>query len=131
MSEASYPDGLYYNEEHDWARVDGDVATFGITWYAQDSLGEVVYFAPSEVGTTIERGGEYGELESTKAVSQLIAPLSGEVTAVNEAVSETPELINEDPYEAGWLVKVRLTNAGETDSLLDAATYKAQLELGE
>ena len=131
MSDASYPDGLYYNEEHDWARVEGDTATFGITWYAQDSLGEVVYFSPSAVGSSISRGGEYGELESTKAVSTLVAPLSGEVTEVNEAVSETPELINEDPYEAGWLVKVRLTNAGETDSLLDAATYKAQLELGE
>ena len=125
MSEASYPDGLYYNEEHDWARVDGDVATFGITWYAQDSLGEVVYFAPSVVGTTIERGGEYGELESTKAVSQLIAPLSGEVTETNGALDGSENTVNDDPYGEGWLVKVRMSDPSELDSLMDAAAYSS------
>ena len=124
MSEASYPDGLYYNEEHDWARVDGDVATFGITWYAQDSLGEVVYFAPSAVGTTIERGGEYGELESTKAVSQLIAPLSGAVTETNDALDGSENTVNDDPYGEGWLVKVRMSDPSELDSLMDAAAYR-------
>jgi glycine cleavage system H protein len=125
MSEASYPDGLYYNEEHDWARVDGDVATFGITWYAQDSLGEVVYFAPSAVGSTIERGGEYGELESTKAVSQLIAPLSGEVTETNGALDGSENTVNDDPYGEGWLVKVRMSDPSELDSLMDAAGYSS------
>ena len=125
MSEASYPDGLYYNEEHDWARVDGDVATFGITWYAQDSLGEVVYFAPSPVGTTIERGGEYGELESTKAVSQLIAPLSGEVTETNDALDGSESTVNDDPYGEGWLVRVRMSDPSELDSLMDAAGYSS------
>jgi glycine cleavage system H protein len=127
MSEASYPDGLYYNEEHDGARVDGDVATFGITWYAQDSLGEVVYFAPSEVGATIERGGEYGELESTKAVSQLIAPLSGEVTETNGALDGSENTVNDDPYGEGWLVKIRLSDASEREELLDADAYLATL----
>ena len=125
MSEASYPDGLYYNEEHDWARVDGDVATFGITWYAQDSLGEVVYFSPSAVGSSISRGGEYGELESTKAVSTLVAPLSGEVTEVNDALEGSESTVNDDPYGEGWLVKVRMGDSAELDSLMDAAGYSS------
>ena len=125
MSDAEYPDGLYYNEEHDWARVEGDVATFGITWYAQDSLGEVVYFSPSAVGSDISKGGEYGELESTKAVSSLVAPLSGEVTEVNEGLDGSENTVNDDPYGAGWLVKVRLSDTGELDSLMDAAAYRA------
>ena len=128
MSEASYPDGLYYNEEHDWARVDGDVATFGITWYAQDSLGEVVYFAPSAVGTTIERGGEYGELESTKAVSQLVAPLSGEVTETNGALDGSENTVNDDPYGEGWLIKVKMSDPSEADGLMAAAAYRQLLE---
>jgi glycine cleavage system H protein len=127
----SYPENLRYHPEHDWARLDGDEATFGITWYAQDALGEVVFFDPPEVGGSVSANESYAEVESVKAVSDVIAPLSGEVTAVNEAVSETPELINEDPYEAGWMIKVRLSNASEVDSLLDAGAYKAQLELGE
>ena len=127
----SYPESLLYHPEHDWARVEGDKATFGITWYAQDALGEVVFFDPPEVGASISANESYAEVESVKAVSDVIAPLSGQVTEVNEAVSETPELINEDPYEAGWLVKVRLTKPSETDGLLDASAYKAQLELGE
>ena len=131
MAEESYPDDRLYHPEHDWARIDGDEATFGITWYAQDALGEVVFFDPPEVGASIRANESYAEVESVKAVSDVIAPLSGEVTAVNEAVSETPELVNEEPYATGWLVKVKLSDAGETDSLLDAAAYKAQLELGE
>jgi glycine cleavage system H protein len=128
MSDASYPDGLYYNEEHDWARVEGDTATFGITWYAQDSLGEVVYFSPSAVGTSISRGGEYGELESTKAVSTLVAPLSGEVTEVNDGLEGSESTVNDDPYGAGWLVKVRMADAAELDSLMDAAAYQAYVD---
>ena len=131
MADESYPDGLLYHQEHDWAKVDGDTATFGVTWYAQDQLGEVVFFDPPDVGAQISANSAYAEVESVKAVSDVFAPMSGEVTEVNEAVSETPELINEDPYEAGWLVKVRLTNPSETDGLLDASAYKAQLELGE
>jgi glycine cleavage system H protein len=128
MSDPSYPDGLYYNEEHDWARVDGDTATFGITWYAQDSLGEVVYFAPSQVGTAITKGGEYGELESTKAVSQLIAPLSGEVTETNDALDGSESTVNDDPYGEGWLVKVRLNDPGDVDGLMAADAYRALVE---
>jgi glycine cleavage system H protein len=131
LAAESYPDDLLYHSAHDWARIAGDEATFGITWYAQDALGEVVFFDPPEVGASVIGGESYAEVESVKAVSDVIAPLSGEVTAVNEAVSETPELINEDPYTSGWLVKVRLTAPQEKDSLLDAAAYKAQLELGE
>jgi glycine cleavage system H protein len=131
LAAESYPEDLLYHPEHDWARIDGDEATFGITWFAQDALGEVVFFDPPEVGDTISGGQSYAEVESVKAVSDVIAPLSGEITAVNEAVSETPELINEDPYTSGWLVKVRLTAPAEKDALLDAAAYKAQLELGE
>jgi glycine cleavage system H protein len=131
LAAESYPDDLLYHPEHDWARIEGDEATFGITWYAQDALGEVVFFDPPEVGASIRANESYAEVESVKAVSDVIAPLSGEVTAVNEAVSETPELVNEEPYATGWLVKVKLSDAGETDSLLDAAAYKAQLELGE
>jgi glycine cleavage system H protein len=128
MSDASYPDGLYYNEEHDWARVEGDTATFGITWYAQDSLGEVVYFSPSAVGSSISRGGEYGELESTKAVSTLVAPLSGEVTEVNDALEGSESTVNDDPYGEGWLVKVRMGDSAELDSLMDAAAYQAYVD---
>ena len=127
----SYPDDLLYHPEHDWARVEGDQVTFGITWYAQDALGEVVFFDPPDVGTSVTMGQPYAEVESVKAVSDVIAPVSGEVTAVNEAVSETPELINEDPYDAGWLIRVRLTDPAETEKLLDAATYRKQLAEAE
>jgi len=125
MSDASYPEGLYYNEAHDWARVEGETATFGITWYAQDTLGEVVFFSPSEVGSTISRDGEYGELESTKAVSALIAPLSGEIIEVNEALDGNESTVNDDPYGEGWLVKVRLSDPSEVESLMDAGAYQA------
>jgi glycine cleavage system H protein len=124
----SYPDELLYHPEHDWARIEGDEATFGITWYAQDSLGEVVFFDPPGVGSAITANETYAEIESVKAVSDVYAPLSGEVLAVNDAVSETPELINEDPYDAGWLVKVKLSDSSEQEKLLDAAAYRKLLE---
>ena len=128
MAEASYPDDLLYHPEHDWARVDGDEATFGITWYAQDALGEVVFFDPPAVGTQVKKGEAYTEVESVKAVSDVFAPLSGEVLAVNEKLADSPETINDDPYGDGWLVRVKLSNPSETDSLMDAATYEAGLE---
>jgi glycine cleavage system H protein len=127
----SYPDDLLYHPEHDWARIEGEEATFGITWYAQDALGEVVFFDPPDAGTSITAGKPYAEVESVKAVSDVIAPLSGEVTAVNEAVSETPELVNEDPYDAGWLVRVRLSDPSEKEQLLSAEAYRAQLSSDE
>jgi len=128
MSDANYPDDLQYIEEHDWARVEGDTATFGITWYAQDTLGEVVYFSPTAVGETVSKGGEYGELESTKAVSALIAPLSGEVIEVNEGLQGSESTVNDDPYGAGWLVKVRLSDLSEAESLLDADAYRRHVD---
>lgn len=128
MADASYPDDLKYHPEHDWARIDGDTATLGITWFAQDSLGEIVFFDPPEVGASVTKDQSYAEVESVKAVSDVIAPLSGEVVEVNEALSAAPEQINEDPYGEGWLVKVRLTDPSEADSLMDAAAYQAQLD---
>jgi glycine cleavage system H protein len=124
----SYPEDLLYHKEHDWARIEDGEATFGITWYAQDSLGEVVHFDPPDIGSTVSGDETYAEIESIKAVSDVYAPLSGEVTDVNEAVSETPELINEDPYAAGWLIKVKLSDPSETEKLLDAAAYKELLK---
>ena len=127
MAEASYPDDLLYHPEHDWARVEGEHATLGITWYAQDSLGEVVFFDPPPVGTMLSKDSPYTEVESVKAVSDVIAPLSGEIVEVNEPLRENPALINEDPYGEGWLVKVRLSSPGESESLMDASTYTATL----
>ena len=127
MAEASYPDDLLYHPEHDWARVEGDHATLGITWYAQDSLGEVVFFDPPSLGTTLSKDSPYTEVESVKAVSDVIAPLSGEIVEVNEPLRENPALINEDPYGEGWLVKVRLSDPGEAERLMDAPSYKATL----
>ncbi len=127
MADASYPQDLLYHPEHDWARVDGDTATFGVTWYAQDSLGELVFFDPPEVGATVSKDDPYSEVESVKAVSDVIAPLSGEVVEVNAALADKPETINEDPYGAGWLVKVKLSDPSETESLMDAAAYEATL----
>jgi glycine cleavage system H protein len=123
----NYPDDLLYHSEHDWVRIEGDEGTFGITWYAQDALGEVVFYDPPEVGATVTKDQSYAEVESVKAVSDVIAPMSGEVSAVNEAVSETPELVNEDPYTSGWLVKVTLSNPAEADELLSAEAYQALL----
>jgi glycine cleavage system H protein len=127
MAEASYPDDLLYHSEHDWARVEGEQATFGITWYAQDALGEVVFFDPPQVGAQVTKDDSYTEVESVKAVSDVIAPLSGEVVEVNEALAQTPEKINEDPYGEGWLVKIRLADPAERHALLDAAAYSATL----
>jgi glycine cleavage system H protein len=129
MAQASYPEDLLYHPDHDWARVDEDTgeAVLGITWYAQDSLGEVVFFDPPQVGATLAKGSPYAEVESVKAVSDVIAPLSGEVLEVNEALAENPATINEDPYGAGWLVRVRLSDPSERESLLEAAAYQATL----
>lgn len=128
MAEASYPEDLKYHAEHDWARIDGEEATFGITWYAQDALGEVVFFDPPEIGAQVTKDQSYAEVESVKAVSDVFAPLSGEIVAVNEDLGDSPERINEDPYGEGWLVRVRLSDPSEVDSLLDAGAYEQLLE---
>ena len=127
MAEESYPDELRYHPEHDWARIEGEEAVFGITWYAQDTLGEIVFFDPPEVGAQLTSGESYAEVESVKAVSDVFSPMTGEVLEVNASVGSSPETINEDPYGEGWLVKVRLANASEAESLLDAAAYKELL----
>ena len=124
MADETYPDDLRYHPEHDWARIEGEEAAFGITWFAQDQLGEVVFFDPPEVGTTVSAGQAYAEVESVKAVSDVFAPLSGEIVAVNRALSDTPEKINDEPYGDGWLVRVRLSDPSEVDSLLDVAAYR-------
>lgn len=123
----SYPDDLRYHEEHDWARVEGDEAVLGITWFAADALGELVHFEPPEVGSSVTKGHSYGEVESVKAVSDVIAPLSGEVLEVNDHVVGAPEIVNEDPYGNGWLVRIRLGDPGEADALLDAEAYRQVL----
>ena len=123
----SYPDGLKYHAEHDWARIEGDEAELGITWFAQDALGELVFFDPPEQGATVTKDSPYGEVESVKAVSPVIAPLSGEVVEVNRKVVDEPETVNAAPYGEGWLVRIRLTDPGEVDSLLDAEAYKQVL----
>jgi glycine cleavage system H protein len=127
MPEASYPDELLYHPDHDWARVEGEVATFGITWHAQDALGEVVFFEPPAVGTQVTQDEPYTEVESVKAVSDVIAPLSGEVIEANAALGDAPEAINADPYGAGWMVKVRLSDPGQLAALLSADAYAALL----
>ena len=127
-AEESYPEDLRYHPEHDWARVEGDLATLGITWYAQDQLGEIVHYEPPEEGSPLAKDESYGEVESVKAVSDIVSPLSGEVVEVNTKVVEEPETVNEDPYGEGWLVRVRLTDAAEVDDLLDAAAYRKLLE---
>jgi glycine cleavage system H protein len=127
VADPSYPDDLLYHPEHDWARISGDEATFGITWFAQDSLGEVVFFDPPAIGTQVSKDAPYTEVESVKAVSDVISPLSGEIVAINEALAEKPETINEDPYGEGWLVKVKLSDPSEQDALLDAAAYESGL----
>jgi glycine cleavage system H protein len=127
LAEESYPDELRYHREHDWARVEDTEATFGVTWYAQDALGEVVFYEPPEVGSQAAKDRAYTEVESVKAVSDVYAPLSGEIVAVNDAVAERPELINEDPYGEGWLVRVKLSDPSETEQLLDAEAYRKLL----
>ena len=127
MADESYPEDLKYHPEHDWARIDGETATFGITWYAQDALGEVVFFEPPEVGTDVAKDATYAEVESVKAVSDVYSPLSGEVVEVNDELTDSPERINEDPYGEGWLVKVKLSDPSEVDALMDSAAYKELL----
>jgi glycine cleavage system H protein len=128
LAEASYPDDLQYHDEHDWVRIEGDTATFGITWYAQDTLGEVVFYEPPEVGVALQKDAAYAEVESVKAVSDVIAPMSGEVVEVNDVLEDSPEKINEDPYGDGWLVKVTLTSPEEAESLLTAPEYRKLLD---
>jgi glycine cleavage system H protein len=129
VAEATYPDDLLYHDQHDWARLEGDDhAVFGITWYAQDALGEVVFYDPPEVGATIQKDSSYTEVESVKAVSDVIAPMSGEIVEINDSLEDTPESINQDPYGAGWLVKVRLTAPEEAGGLLGADEYRKLLE---
>jgi glycine cleavage system H protein len=123
----SYPDDLKYHSEHDWARVDGEEATLGITWFAQDSLGELVHFEAPEAGSTIAKDSSYGEVESVKAVSDVISPLSGEVLEVNQKAVDEPEIVNDDPYGEGWLVRIRMSDASELDALMDAAAYRAHV----
>ena len=127
-AEESYPEDLRYHPEHDWARVEGDVATLGITWYAQEALGEIVHYEPPEEGSSLAKDESYGEVESVKAVSDVVSPLSGEVVEVNAKVVEEPEIINDDPYGEGWLVRVRLRDTAEVDELLDAAAYRKLLD---
>jgi glycine cleavage system H protein len=127
LADETYPEDLRYHREHDWARIEGGEATFGVTWYAQDALGEVVFYEPPEVGSQASKDDAYAEVESVKAVSDVYAPLSGEIVAINEAVAEKPELINEDPYGDGWLVRVKLSDPSEADELMDAAAYRAML----
>jgi glycine cleavage system H protein len=128
MADASYPEELLYHPDHDWARVDGDTATFGITWFAQSELGEVVFFDPPEVGTSVKANEFYAEVESVKAVSDVVAPLSGEIVEVNTALADNPEAINDDPYGAGWMVKVKLADKGEVDALLGHEAYEDALK---
>jgi glycine cleavage system H protein len=127
VAEESYPEDLKYHPEHDWARIEGDTATLGITWYGQDALGELVHYEPPDVGATLSKDGAYGEVESVKAVSDLIAPLSGEVLQVNETVVDAPETVNEDPYGEGWLVRIRVVDPSEAGALMDAAAYTSHL----
>ncbi len=129
-AEETYPEELLYHPEHDWARIDGDEAVLGVTWYAQDSLGELVHYEPPDVGSNVSKDASYGEVESVKAVSDVIAPLSGEVLEVNQAVVDAPETVNDDPYGAGWLIRIRLTSPGERAALLDVAAYRRVLEEG-
>lgn len=130
MADEHYPEDLKYHPEHDWARVDGDTATLGITWFAQDALGEIVFFEPPEVGTAVSKDAAYAEVESVKAVSEVIAPLSGEIIETNDALADAPETINDDPYGTGWMVKIKLSNPAEADALMDVGAYRQHLEEG-
>ena len=127
MADETYPEELKYHPEHDWARIEGEEATFGITWYAQDALGEVVFYEPPDLGAEVSKDKPYAEVESVKAVSDVYAPLSGEITAVNDTLSDSPEQINEDPYGEGWMVRVKLSDPSEAEELLDAAAYRELL----
>jgi len=128
MADESYPDDLRYHPEHDWARIEGDTATFGVTWYAQDALGELVHYEAPDVGSTVTKDSSYGEVESVKAVSDLVSPLSGEVLEVNAKVVDAPETVNDDPYGDGWLIRIRMSSPAELEQLLDVAGYKKVLD---
>jgi glycine cleavage system H protein len=128
MADASYPEDLLYHPEHDWVRLDGDTAEFGITWFAQDALGEVVFFDPPEVGSTVTKDEPYAEVESVKAVSDVIAPMSGEIVEVNTGLGDNPEAINDDPYGAGWMVRVHVSDPSEREALMDAEAYEKSLQ---
>ena len=130
MADASYPEELKYHQEHDWVRIEGDDATFGVTWFAQDSLGEIVFFDPPEVGASVSKDDAYAEVESVKAVSDVFAPLSGEIVEVNDMLGDSPEKVNQDPYGDGWMVKVRLSDPSEVDQLMDVNAYKELLQTG-
>ena len=123
----SYPDDLRYHREHDWARIDGDEATLGVTWYAQDSLGELVHYEAPATGSSVTKDQSYGEVESVKAVSDIVAPLSGEVLEVNGKVVDAPEIVNDDPYGEGWLIRIRMSDQSELDALMDAEAYRAHV----
>jgi glycine cleavage system H protein len=123
----SYPADLKYHPEHDWARIDGDEATLGITWFAQDALGELVHYEAPEAGSSVSKDASYGEVESVKAVSDIVAPLSGEVLEVNARAVDEPEVVNEDPYGEGWLIRIRMSDSSEVESLLDVEAYKAHV----
>ena len=129
-AEETYPEEILYHPEHDWARIDGEEAVLGVTWYAQDALGELVHYEPPDVGSTVSKDASYGEVESVKAVSDVIAPLSGEVLEVNQAVVDAPETVNDDPYGAGWLIRIRLSSPEEREQLLDAEAYRKVLDEG-
>jgi len=130
VAEETYPEELRYHPEHDWVRIEGEEATFGITWFAQDQLGEVVFFDPPAVGDAVSANESYAEVESVKAVSDVVAPLSGEIVAVNEALGEAPEQVNDDPYGEGWLVRVKLTDPAQVDTLMDVAAYRELVQKG-
>lgn len=123
----SYPEELKYHPEHDWARIDGDDATLGVTWFAQDALGELVHYEAPVVGSTVAKDESYGEVESVKAVSDIVAPLSGEVLEVNQKAIDEPEIVNDDPYDEGWLIRIRMSDPGEVAGLMDAAAYRAHI----
>ena len=127
MATETYPDDLRYHPEHDWARIEGDEATFGVTWFAQDALGELVHFEPPEVGAAVTKDESYAEVESVKAVSDVIAPLSGEILEVNSIIEGAPETVNTDPYGDGWIVRIRISEPGEVDALMDAESYRRHL----
>lgn len=127
MTDPSYPEDLLYHPAHDWARIESGLATFGITWFAQDAVGEIVFFAPPTVGARLEKDQSYAEIESVKAVSEVMAPLSGEVVEINAAIEAHPETVNADPYGAGWMVRVRLTDPAEAEALLDVGGYREML----
>ena len=127
MSDPSYPEDLLYHPEHDWARIEGDEAVLGVTWFAQDALGELVHYEPPDVGSSVAKDSSYGEVESVKAVSDLISPLSGEVLEVNQQVVDAPETVNDDPYGNGWLIRIRMSSPDERDELLDVRAYKEVL----